>query len=1044
MTRVYDSELVLNKLNMLSSVALVEATLALYKSPNRESSGQLHWQLAPATLADSPLRSLAGAVEFSGTTEKLSIDGHINALGTEFTLNAHASLNAKSIPYSIALSWPQLDWPQQRPTLISQNGRLSLQGDSHGYQFTGETQLKRNAKNDKARKDIDGALAFAGAGNSKSLTLSKLDVDGPLGELHAQGEIHWQPPLSAQLSIEGKQLNPEPLLSQWPANINLSGTVDTSIEDNSPLFNITLSADGELRSYPLKLSSKGTFHRGQGKIALDTLSIGASRISSVFSFAGDSISGEWQIHSQDLQSLLPAMEGQFHSQGTLAGTLSEPQLKGKMQGSDIAFAAASLDQLDSHFDIDWQQTGANPSQLAIVINQVFINGQHFDRIDIHGKGLPANHTLSAKAESADRRLASTINGQWQFSQNQWIFTVNQALLATDLLGEWRLSKPLSGQIHKDKQVLQQHCWQQQTARICLGASNSREQSALAFTLNNLSSRGLGAFLPEAIAWQDTEFNGGGQARIVKSSQDAGVKDTRVEDVKLFADITLSSTPGQLIWQPRESKPTAAIALDTGQLRFQADAQQWRGSLNLPIKDLSKKTLNTSKTPGLEGQFSAVVGDSPVFEWPINAALAVFIDDIRPLTAFIPDAQAASGALQGQWSVNGSLKSPQLNGSIALKAGSLELLTPNLHLDNIEFALIGRPDGGLEFTGQTDSGGGTLRVQGKKNTGSETLWLSITGDKALVYNTIEASIYASPDLIVEADPRNITLRGQVTLPEARITPTELPSSVVQASSDQVIINDKPSSPSTRATAQTSIEADVDLILGEQVSIDGFGFKGNLNGSLRINKKASGATLGNGELRIQNGEYRALGQGLVIDQGKILFTGGPISTPGIDVKASRQPAEDITVGVFARGDIAEPELTLFSEPTMEQQEQLSWLVLGRSLANTSTGESNLLNQILLSVSLNRGDSFLDDVKENLYLDTVDIKTGSGEAGAASDNELAELVLGKYLSPGLYISYGIGLFKPINVLSLEYSLGQSWKLITESSAQASGGDVVYTIER
>jgi len=55
----------------------------------------------------------------------------------------------------------------------------------------------------------------------------------------------------------------------------------------------------------------------------------------------------------------------------------------------------------------------------------------------------------------------------------------------------------------------------------------------------------------------------------------------------------------------------------------------------------------------------------------------------------------------------------------------------------------------------------------------------------------------------------------------------------------------------------------------------------------------------------------------------------------------------------------------------------------------------------------------------------------------------VVGKYLSPKLYVSYGLGLFDPITTLRVKYALSSHWKLVSESSSEASGGDVLYMIE-
>jgi translocation and assembly module TamB len=60
-----------------------------------------------------------------------------------------------------------------------------------------------------------------------------------------------------------------------------------------------------------------------------------------------------------------------------------------------------------------------------------------------------------------------------------------------------------------------------------------------------------------------------------------------------------------------------------------------------------------------------------------------------------------------------------------------------------------------------------------------------------------------------------------------------------------------------------------------------------------------------------------------------------------------------------------------------------------------------------------------------------------------EEAALVAGKYLSPRLYVSYGVGLFEPINTFRLRYMLSSRWTLQAETG-KAAGADALYRIER
>ncbi|MDC4205968.1 MAG: translocation/assembly module TamB domain-containing protein [Candidatus Manganitrophus sp.] len=59
-----------------------------------------------------------------------------------------------------------------------------------------------------------------------------------------------------------------------------------------------------------------------------------------------------------------------------------------------------------------------------------------------------------------------------------------------------------------------------------------------------------------------------------------------------------------------------------------------------------------------------------------------------------------------------------------------------------------------------------------------------------------------------------------------------------------------------------------------------------------------------------------------------------------------------------------------------------------------------------------------------------------------EETKLVIGRYLSPRFYVSYGIGLFEAANTLSLRYTINQKLTLRAESGEESSL-DLLYTRE-
>ena len=147
----------------------------------------------------------------------------------------------------------------------------------------------------------------------------------------------------------------------------------------------------------------------------------------------------------------------------------------------------------------------------------------------------------------------------------------------------------------------------------------------------------------------------------------------------------------------------------------------------------------------------------------------------------------------------------------------------------------------------------------------------------------------------------------------------------------------------------------------------------------------------------------------------------------------------VGIRARGSMRKPDFSLFSEPTMSQSNQLSWLVLGRPLeSNTSSQDRNSMNQAAIMLGLGGGLALTEEYGEKLDIDEISI-----ESDPDSETNQASLLVGKYLSPKLFVSYGVGIFEPVSTLRLIYTLGSQWRLVGESSALRSGADLFYVIE-
>jgi translocation and assembly module TamB len=193
---------------------------------------------------------------------------------------------------------------------------------------------------------------------------------------------------------------------------------------------------------------------------------------------------------------------------------------------------------------------------------------------------------------------------------------------------------------------------------------------------------------------------------------------------------------------------------------------------------------------------------------------------------------------------------------------------------------------------------------------------------------------------------------------------------------------------------------------------------------------------GELVVKDGIYKAYGQDLTLERGRVIFAGGPLNNPGLDLRAYRKADDGVVAGLNIRGTLESPETTIYSDPPMAQDQALAYILLGHPLGQATPQEGSMLANAANSLGLKGG---------NLVAKKLGARYGLEEARIESTGGIKEasLVVGKYLSPRLYVTYGIGLFEPISTFRIRYILGRDWTIQAEQGKET-GADFLYTVER
>ena len=224
------------------------------------------------------------------------------------------------------------------------------------------------------------------------------------------------------------------------------------------------------------------------------------------------------------------------------------------------------------------------------------------------------------------------------------------------------------------------------------------------------------------------------------------------------------------------------------------------------------------------------------------------------------------------------------------------------------------------------------------------------------------------------------------------------------------------------------------MGDAVKIDGYGLQGTLGGSLRVTQQPGREMRGTGTLEVA-GRYRAYGQRLQITRGTLLWANSEVGNPRIIVRAEREIGS-VTAGIKVEGYASAPQVAVYSDPAMSESEALSYLTLGRPLSNLSGAEAQQLSASKAALNAGTG----------LLAAELGSRIGLDDAGVTDSRALGSdvLTVGKYLSPKLYVGYGVSLLGTGQVVMLKYLLRKGFDVQVESSTVENRASVNYRKEK
>nr|WP_320134932.1 translocation/assembly module TamB domain-containing protein [uncultured Amphritea sp.] len=918
------------------------------------------------------------------------------------SLALQGTLDLASTPLSFAIQgqWHHLRYPFDGTAYLSPTGQLQLNGNLQQY------DLKLSAA--VAGADIpSGQWTLTGSGNQQALNQLSLTGQTLEGQVQLTGGVRLQPNVSWKLNLAGQQLNPGSHWPGWPGRLNIKAAVNGSLPTEQPLklqVNLT-SLNGVLRNEPL--TGLGSLNISGNSVTIPQLQLNiATTELKTHGQLDKQLNFNWSIHSPDLSQLLPTLKGVLNGSGSLTGTRTTPHLVAKINGQALQYQNYQSETLSADLDVD---LGTNKnSHIQLHASELQLAGQRWQQLSLSGQGSAEQHQLTLTTEQGPADIDLSLKGQWKNAQ--WRGQVTQIELAQADLGQWNLQHPVPLQLSRSEALLANLCLQsnKKNSSVCFNGHWSAQNGiAGALKAEQLSLSHLQAWIPNQIDLQGD----------------------------LEADINLSQRPNQA------PTYTGTARIQGAEVRLEEDdLQVIAGVIKLDLQGENNQLDATISLPLQQptGQLTAEVKIEDLnASQKLDAQLTLALSDLKFISLFTPQLQAITGQVHSDMSITGSIDQPLMQGHLTLNDASTDIPALGIKLEDINLSMIGQPsNNNLQLKGALHSGKGPLEINGQYNPVLDSGEITLQGERFQAMATEEIQAWISPAIKLNIAPQLITLQGELKIPEANIKPPSIDASS-PLSDDVVIIDPTDNRPANaQRNKKRTLDAQLRITLGDKVHLEALGFEGRLLGSILVEDNARQATRATGIMQVATGQYRLYGQDLDIDRGSLVYSGGPIDNPGLDLRVSRT-VDDVTAGAKVSGTLSDPRLTLFSDPVMPESSQLSYLMFGHApgAGGSAMTEQELLFKAASALTLKGGNSIADQISETFNIDDL---------GVAGDTTDTSLYIGKYLSPRLYVKYGVGLLEPTHTFFMRYKLNKSWSVETQTATEHNGGDLFYTLER
>lgn len=856
-------------------------------------------------------------------------------------------------------------------------------------------------------------ITLVANGTPEKILLETLSVVQKQGNLTAKGEIGLEPNVSWHLSAQATRFDPGALLAAWPGSLGFKLSTDGELLEAGPSATLKLDSlagklrgrqiggDADLRLNPSK-SVAGTLNLKSGRSTIRVVGSGGQALD---------LTADFDVAS--MEDWLPQSQGQVSGHMAVKGKWPKIAVNGNVKGQGLEYQKYTVRNVTLEANVDEPQHphGSVKAKATGVSGPDFT----FASIELQADGSEGDHTAHLKASGEPLSTETTVKGARL--PNGWQGSVEALTLAVTKVEPLALRQPVQIKVAGKTFEVSEACLANSQVSACASAQQTQAGELLAhYQIERLPLAFIVSLTQPDLGY-GAQGTLEGKGDIRRTSQGA-----------LFGNATLTSASGSVAEEGQESDPL--LSYEGFELAAQLEGETAHASTRMAF----------NKGGLIQGEVT--VGNLTSAAPTLNGNGKLNIADLSPIGLFVPQLANIAGSASGEVTVTGTTVEPNVAGSARAQNIAAELPLLGLQLKDGEFNARASGAGAITLAGQITSGEGELVIEGGGPSITE-LTVNINGEDMLAANIPAAEVIVDPNLKLTRKDERMDLTGTIAVSSANIDLTKLPkgSNATQASSDVVVVDDP--APEAKAAKAMQLYTHITVVLGEglrareleKVKLVGFGLDARLGGQLEVEEAPGGDPLGNGTVRLE-GHYKAYGQDLTIQSGRLLYANTPLTDPQLDIVAIRQVG-DVTAKLTVNGSAQGPILQVSSDPSMPQTAALSYLVTGKPLDQLSSGEGDIMQSAARSLGGAAGNLLAKNLGKRLGIDEIGVDNSTELGGSA-------FTVGQYLSPRLYISYGVGIFEPGQVVTLRYRISRKFNLEASQGPKSQRAGVNYRQEK